>query len=70
MKITVVYTVMTETEIDVSDRFLHLRNCEWGTEDWCDTTYDLTKTLIKQLPSGAEINAVIDTEKDELIFEN
>lgn len=72
MKINVCYKVTVEME--VSDEFKSLETMPFVTKNdvsaWEKKVNTLENTILCKLPKGAEIYGVIDSDTNEIIYEN
>ena len=74
MKINVCYKIIATVDMEVSDEFKSLETMHFVTNNdihvWKTMANALEKTILNELPKDAEILGVIDTETDEIIYEN
>ncbi len=74
MKINVCYKIIATVDMEVSDKFKALETMRFVTNNdiraWNKLANTLENTILLKLPKDAEILGVIDTETDEVVYEN
>lgn len=73
MKINVCYTITKNVDMEVSDEFKNLENDDFfrkHEDEWKALVLSLEETILDKLPETAEVMGVLDTETDEIVYEN
>ena len=73
MKINVCYKIIATVDMEVSDEFKALETMPLATSSEIDAWDKMVSTLddiiLHELPEGAEIYGVVDTDTNEVIYE-
>ena len=74
MKINVCYKIIATVDMEVSNEFKALETMRFATNNdiraWEKMADALDNIILRELPEDAEILGVVDTDTNEIVYEN